>query len=101
MSPSKRNLKRDLLVLAPVCLVPLEVSRIAHLPAEGAFGNGLAIAWVTILGGLVALGYGCVAFWIHRTRRGHLGVWLAGALIALSPALYYVLWNLFFRADQG
>ncbi len=91
------TLTKRALVLGPPLLFPIEVFRLAHQHSEGPFGTGLAIHAVTTLGGGVALVYAAVALWMWRSGRGHPFPWLLGASIAISPAAYFVIWNVFFR----
>lgn len=52
---------------------------------------------VMMLGGLFAMVYVCVAMWRMRSQ-GRAVSWFLGAGIALSPAVYFVLWSSFLRA---
>lgn len=88
------------LVVVPPCLFPLAVFLLARRPTESPFGNAFAMLPVMALGGVSALGYGCVALKNWRAGRGQRGVWLIAALVAVSPVAYFVLWNLFFREQQ-
>ena len=89
---------RRTLILVPPVLVPFEVIRLARQHSEGPFGNGLAIWAVVTVGAVAALVYLGVGAWrLWRKDRRSSIPWFVAAAIALSPAAYYVLWNLFFR----
>lgn len=96
----RETVKRALILVPPV-LIPLEVIRLARQPAEGPFGNGLAIWAVITVGAVAALVYLAVGGWrLWRKDRPRSIPWFAAAVIALSPAGYYLLWNLFFRPTE-
>lgn len=84
-------------ILGVPLIFPLGVFLLARRHSDVALGNALEMLFVTILGGVAALSYLCVAAWRLRTGRGRLLPWLLGAGIALSPAAYFVVWNQFFR----
>lgn len=81
------------------CLIPLAVFLLARRHSEGPFGNAFEMLAVMAMGAALAVGYALVAALKFRTARGGAAAWILGAGIALSPALYFVVWNVFFRRN--
>ena len=79
------------------CLVPLEVWRLGKQHVEGPFGNAFGMFAVMAAGLALAIGGAIVAGLKIRAGREGAAIWIVSAGIALSPILYFIVWNMFFR----
>ena len=86
-------------ILGLPCIFPVVAYLLTRRTMESPSRNGLEMLVMMLLGGVVAMVYGCVALWRMRSQ-GRAGSWFLGAGIALSPAVYFVLWNAFLRASH-
>lgn len=81
------------------CLVPLTVYLLARQHSESPFGNAFEMLAVMIVGLALAIGCAIVAVQKIYAGRGGAAVWIVSAGIAVSPILYFVVWNMFFRSS--
>ncbi|MGE4159586.1 MAG: hypothetical protein AB7F75_10885 [Planctomycetota bacterium] len=73
--------------------VPFAVGYLAHRPTESPFGHSFEMLVVMIVGFFLALSQAWKGW---KVRSPFL---YFCALLAVSPVLYFVLWNLFFRKN--
>lgn len=96
---STKTIPGGLAIAGIPCLIPPAVFLLAGRHSEGPFGNAFEMLAVMAMGAALAVGYAFVAALNIRTARGGAAAWILGAGIALSPALYFVVWNVFFRRN--
>ena len=88
---------KHLAIAGPPCLIPLSVILLARQHTESPFGNAFDMLGVSTIGIAWGIAYVAVAAFLYWKRRGTLVPWILGAGIAISPILYFVAWNVFFR----